>query len=157
MIDRIDRAIFNATDSAVLWVWNQWGIPFRGLAIFATLVADTAFFAYLSDWGRNYDTLFWVIVPILMLFDSLTMLVVKFIPATSWNRMKLSSRTTNLARTVRLIWASLLIVHGLSGEWRAAGVNAVMLAQTILLQTMMPTGPRKRREMRATNLAWSAT
>ena len=157
VFDKIDAATFKVIDNAVLWLWNEWGVPYRSLATLTVMVSDMVFLAYMSEWGADYDVLFWVIASVVLTIDTLLILGLQIVPPDVINAIRLRNRTSTLARLIRLTWLTLAVVSVLGGRLPAVGVNVLMLAQHLIIVALIPTGPRKRREARSTNLAWSPT
>lgn len=160
ILDKIDEATFKVVDGAVLWAWNEFGLPYRQIMLASLALSFTTGALSSSHGGKHYDLPFWLFVAIVGPCLAALGLISAAAPTEVLNASRLHTRCGALARLLRFAAVVTASLNFLAHDRMLDFFDQIVWLECLLmLNALIPTKPRnkKRREARATNLAWSPT
>lgn len=159
LLDKIDDATFKVVDGSVLWLWNEWGVPFRKIAVAAYLPSLVVSLAHGSDWGKRYDLNFTLFAPMLSFLYAVMLARIVFTPPEVLSASNALFRRYAICRITRAFSLSGVLLTIYKADLRASIDAGLWLICLLLTYALVPTKPRnkKRREVRSNDLAWSRT
>lgn len=147
----MSRALFRYADAAVLWLWNEWGVPWRKLVSFLLLAGATIAMAQDAQ-ANGYHLGWWVRAAIYSCGAALLVTMATFMPAAALNAANSKARMGILMRLWRASQIGFLIADLVQGSWRIMIATVAILIGLTAFQTLCPTGPRKPRRRESTVL-----
>lgn len=152
---QLEDAVYAAVDAAVLWAWDEFGIPYRTLCDVALTITFATSAARNCKWGTHFDLGFWIFAAIIGFLASLMSLPPRIYSAEMLTAMNLAQRHGWMSRLTNFIPVTSLLDDLYRGDHRGAVTDATMLATWLLLGAAVPTKPRRPREVHNPFLTWA--
>lgn len=148
MLTKIDTWLFQRADALVLWLWNNWGVRHLSLARLgagATLVTSAALVTHTapSGWGGAFAKGIVLLLWVAFIWSQDAFL--RYVPVERRNLLVLELRHRLASQLVRLIFATACVFYSFQGLWLLLAFQLAVLAYGIVLKTLEPTKPRRRK------------